>query len=93
MREKTIEEKAQELIDQGYFQVSRKFGYLAKIPDGKTPWEAMQEAHPYDARMMWEAFQDHVRAQYLRVYAPKECKLVIDEVLMAEFRRRGGEVA
>lgn len=91
MKEKTIEEEAQELIDQGYFQVSRKYGTVAKMPDGMTPFEALQAADPYFAQTEWERFQDHVRGHYLRVYSKE--KKHVDQVVLNVFRRLGGQAA
>lgn len=38
------EEQAVALIDEGWFQVSRKFRHLARLPEGKTGIEALIEA-------------------------------------------------
>lgn len=95
---------AQELIDQGYYQISRKFYILAKLPEGKTGKEALYEASlkTYEGLDNYDFWVKDTRRwvdglgeanstdQYLRVHA--DCITVTKEVF-EEFRRLGGRTA
>lgn len=58
--------KAQELVAQGYYQVSRRYRLVARLPPGYTGRKALREKNPKLASEMSEA---HCRDHFLRVYA------------------------
>lgn len=94
---------AQELIDQGYYQVSRKYGHLAKLPPGKTGIQALIDScrgpdgkrkdgsTPIEfeswAKRMGEG---HAGDQYLRCYAADDETVEVIKEVMDEFRKLGG---
>lgn len=92
---------AEELISGGYYQVSRKFGMLAKLPEGKTGREALYEATmrqyaglPNEAHFdrttrRWVNGMSEASAadQYLRVYA---VAVTVNPTTMRRFRTLGG---
>jgi hypothetical protein len=80
-------EQARALIRAGYYQVSRKWRSIAKLPEGKTGIEALTEV---SGRPEWAAALGEGRAgdHYLRCYAKKQRELPLE--LFIAFRRWGG---
>lgn len=89
--EQKVRAKAQQLIDEGWYQVSNRLCRVARLPKGKTGIEALAE----DNGQVWWAESLGERAagnQWLQVYAVKNkgcCKNVSQEVFDA-FRHLGG---
>lgn len=85
---------AEELIDEGYFQISRKYRMLAKLPDGQTGIQALIEAHqkrtyvrPDLIRWAYGLGEYHCGDSYLRGFAPA---IEVDKETFDEFRKLGG---
>lgn len=79
----TPSEQAQQLFDQGYRQVSRKYRTLARLPEGKTGLEALRRFITIDGISEPEA-GDH----FLRVHSRD--KVQLDRFVFAEFCKIGG---
>jgi hypothetical protein len=105
----TATEYAQLLVEQGFYQTSRKYADLARLPLGKSGRKAL-----FDARMaelgeltpellaFWK--KDTLRwvtclgeessaSQYVRVYASANERRTVSQTVLREFRRLGGKVA
>lgn len=87
------EASAQVLLDEGWVQTSRKYRTVARLPPGKTGYEALKAVDPGIARHFWEQFQrtcaDHaMRSCYEQRTAG--LSLELDEATFAAFRRLGG---
>ncbi|MFG0245721.1 MAG: hypothetical protein ACF8MF_06705 [Phycisphaerales bacterium JB052] len=83
-------ERAASLIEQGYYQTSRKHRTVARLPDEpKDPRHILAEASNSPARMLADpALAAHC---YLCVYAPAELKEDLSPLEFHWFRRLGGE--
>jgi hypothetical protein len=95
--------KAEELIRDGYYQVSRRFWDVACLPAGKSAVEAPGEA---SGRPEWAALLGETAAadHFLMVYGTARCPswarpwpsrarikcVELDEDVFLEFRRLGG---
>ena len=88
-------DEARQLIKDGYYQVSRAYQILARLPEGETGKAALAEAahrDHYDAKGWAERMPERDAAdQFLRVYAREEglWVMVTDDVF-DEFRKQGG---
>ena len=82
-----ITKRASVLLSSGYYQVSRKFRIVARLPSCTSGIEALAEASGDRA---WAQRLGEVQAtdHYLRVYA-KDC-LTLDRATFVEFLRLGG---
>ena len=83
-------QEAQKLIDEGWYQISRKYCMLARFPKGKTGIQALDELpkENYHTGILGEG---HSGDQYLRVHAPdKDKKTVSPEVFEAYLALGGG---
>jgi hypothetical protein len=103
----TAEQYAKLLLEQGYYQVSRKYGMLARLPDGKTGRQALFEASMEQYRGLpneasWDAQQRRwvghlpeasAADHYCRVYAPKHLQRTVSQSVMNAFRKLGGGTA
>lgn len=89
-----VETAARSLVEQGYFQTSGKFRHLARLPEGKTAYEALNEVAPHVAERFKESFERWCRSQYLRVYVRGEPdQVTVSPEVLKAFRRLGGQVA
>ena len=92
----TPEQKAQELLVQGYKQTSRKFRMLAKVPDGYTPIQALRRASPTEAKRVEEQFHRWASDAFMRLSNKNAvpefsyCYIEIDQETFDAFRRLGG---
>ena len=81
--------EAKRLLDKGYYQTSRSFRMLARLPEGKTAHQALTTANnePWTRGLTAACAGDY----YLRVHAPKEDRVILkcDRVFRA-FRALGG---
>src|SRR5574342_862917 len=78
---------AQDLINNGFYQVSRKFRLLARFPKGLTGKQALSMIDPNLGKRLTEGDAgDH----YLRIYASPPDLIEVDQETMDEFRRLGG---
>jgi len=90
----------QQLVAQGYMQISRKYRLFARIPDGKTGKQALLEASRaacvnekhYEVAREWmsKMFEHDAARYYRRVYAP-HYEASIQQ--MTEFKAAGGKTA
>ena len=83
---------AQELVAQGYVSVSNKYRLLAKLPEGKTAVQVLQERAPEEYARILERIENQCRATVLRVYGKDLQKVVPGEVFTA-FKKLGGGMA
>lgn len=86
----THEDEARALIKSGFYQISRKYRGLARLPDGKTGREAYMDASRptgYNPHLS----ERYAGDQYLRVYAPKQDRITVSFRTFQAFRRLGGD--
>ena len=91
-----IEKKIQNIINRGYYQVSRKFRIVARFPSGLSGKDALrkyaEEHRPWDVDKWVDGLGEGSAGDYfLRCYAPGMKLILIlteDEFLM--FRKLGG---
>lgn len=90
-----MEMTAQELIDGGYYQISRKHRILARLPSGKTGKQALLD-HALAHQIVpepetWVSSMDEYSAghQYL-CQAPTEDTVHVPHDVFTEYRRLGG---
>jgi len=93
-----VTEEAQKLIDQGWYQVSRAYCTVARLPKGKTGIQALidaelsggpggrKDAPQWAARMGEHHAGDH----FLRMYAKGDLQKQLSSTVFNEFRRLGG---
>jgi hypothetical protein len=86
------------LVRDGYKQVSRKYGLVVKLPEGKTGKEALKEAarsqRPHDVDRWVEALGEEQAGNfYRRVYAGPHLTVELSETSLKKFRAAGGGVA
>ena len=92
----TVKElKANELINNGYYQVSRKYRTLARLPNGMTGKQALltvaKKIRPWDAEKWVDCLGEGSAGEYyLRCHSSKEDQLEIGESLFRVFRFLGG---
>jgi hypothetical protein len=103
----TIVEEAKALLADGYFQTSRKYCDLARLPPGKTGREALFEASMREYlgltnEVYWQremhrwAFgmsEDAATDHYLRCYARTDLRKTVSPEVMRAFRQLGGRTA
>jgi len=90
-----LQKKVQGIIDQGYYQVSRRFRTLARLPKGKTGMEALLEAtdelQPMDAVKWVKGLgEGHAGDHFLRCHAGKNVQIILTEEEFHMFRKLGG---
>jgi hypothetical protein len=89
--EEETEITAEQLLSLGYYQTSRRFRHLARLPEGKTGKEALLESdfQHYD-KEHWIACMDEYSAGdfYLRGRAAD--KIVVSKEVFDQFRKLGG---
>lgn len=76
--------RAQQLLEEGYYQTSRGHRRVARLPPGKTGRQALREVAPRMAELSEASAGDH----YLRCYCREH--LDLDQETFNEFRRLGG---
>lgn len=93
IRDPTKEEliKAEQLIKEGYYQISRKYRHIAKLPEGMTGKQALKtvtsiERHYWVDAMGESSAGDH----YLSCYSPTNLRIVLDIPTFMAFRQAGG---
>lgn len=79
-------DRGRELVEAGYYQVSRKYGIVARLPAGLTGREALAQ-HWRGAERLTEGGAGNL---YLRVYAPPADQLTLAPAEFIAFRRAGG---
>jgi len=87
--------RAKKLIDGGYYQVSRKFRTLARLPKDMTGKQALLEIakneRPWDAEEWVNNLGDGAAGDhYLRCYSPESDYLEVGESIFQAFRDVGG---
>jgi hypothetical protein len=84
---KVYDKEVAKLLGGEWFQVSRRYRIVARLPEGKTGIEALSEA---SGRPEWAAGLRETNAgdQFLRVYATDTRTL--DRPTFAAFRKAGG---
>ena len=101
MQNKEVDPKvireAQALIDGGWYQTSRAYCMLAKLPVGKTGIQALIEAEQAsrDGReyaQVWAARmgEHHSGDHFLRMHAKGKLKKTVSSQVMDEFKKLGG---
>ena len=80
------EKEAADLIAQGYFQTSRRFRHLCKLPEGRTGVQALADA---SGDRVWAEWLGEANAgdHWLRVYGKP---ISVSQEVFAEFLRQGG---
>lgn len=85
---------AQELIDEGWYQVSRRWRTVARLPDGKTGVQALTEAETRRDAEKWAKMLGEGSAgdHFLRCHANKDgLWKELDVPTFAAFRKLGGD--
>lgn len=77
---------AKELVAAGYFQISRKYREVARLPEGVTGIQALQRHWREPVKLSERDATD----QYLRVYATDKIELSLIE--WNDYIRAGGGV-
>lgn len=70
--------RVDELIAEGYEQISRKYRTLARLPYGKTGLEALAEVDPDLAVQYLRNAEEMAKSQYLRVYSRDKVELTTE---------------
>lgn len=82
----------QELVEAGYFQISKRFRCVARLPPGKSGIDALTDAAKHDRSdaRAWAKKLGETRAAdyYIRCYAKDE--IVLDQATWDAFVRAGG---
>jgi hypothetical protein len=65
---------------------------LARVPLGKTPLEALEDADPHAAAQLVSWLNDRARAMYVRVYAEGENRVELSDEEFLEFLGKTGRV-
>ena len=78
-----------QLIQDGYEQVSRKYRRLARLPDGMNGIEAMRTVDPGFVRLKMEHLEQECAEMFLRVYSAEKVELTVEE--FEEFLRKRDE--
>jgi len=88
---------ARRLIDEGWYQTSRKFRCLARLPEGMTGKEALLEEakkeRPWDAEKWVNCLGERSAGDHwLRCYSRRveECNQQVSQKVFDAFRRLGG---
>lgn len=103
----TPTEQAQWLIDHGYYQTSRRYGSLARLPlgmGGRTALyvAAMKQYRGLPNEKFWRQEMrrwvegmsiEGAIGQYLRVYAPESLRITVSQDVITAFHKLGGKVA
>lgn len=85
-------EKISKLLEAGTIQISSKYRLVAKMPEGKTWYEAMEEYDPGMADGYIKDFNRQMEEQFLRVFGDKAGLWVkLTEEEFKEFRRQRRE--
>ncbi len=84
------ERLAKELVSAGYKQISSKYRIVARLPEGKSGYEALRDADPDFAGRLLANFQRDCEDQFLRVCANNSHRMTLDELTFAAFRAAGG---
>ena len=84
---------AADLVGAGYYSTSRKYRYIAKLPEGRTGVDLMTEAWagthtPEEVALRTE---ESMRSQWLRVHCKETVVLSYEEY--QAFRKAGGQSA
>lgn len=77
-----------QLIAQGYIQVSRRYRIVARLPEGKTGLEALREVDPRLVQEMLDRVERDATDMYLRVHATPAEKLNLSETEFEAFLER-----
>lgn len=85
----TPHERAQSLIAHGFYQISRVYRTLARLPEGATGKEALNSTARSTARPT-KLEEGRAGDQYLRVYAPQHDRVEIDHATFRAYRALGG---
>jgi hypothetical protein len=64
-----IKRSIDDIVAQGYEQVSRKYRIVARLPEGKTGLEALAEVDPELAKHMLDEVNLEAGRHYMRVHA------------------------
>jgi len=81
---------AQQLIDGQYYQISRQYKTLARLPKGKTGTQALLACLPVGERRSHWADELKDGDHYLRVYAGQDDRVQVDLVTFRHYRSLGG---
>ncbi len=84
------ERHAKALVAAGYRQISSKYRIVARLPEGKSGYEALRDADPDFAARLLANFQRDCEDQFLRVCASDKHKQTLDELTFTAFRAAGG---
>jgi hypothetical protein len=79
--------KVEQLIAEGFEQVSRRYRRLARLPYGKTGLEALAEVDPELAAHMLDSVNRRAAEQYMRVYAKDDEKIELNAEEFDEYLR------
>ena len=82
--------RVDELIRNGFEQVSRKYRTLARLPPGKTGLEALAEVYPDLAAHFLRNANRIAAEQYLRCYAKGEDKIELTRDEFNEYLEKTG---
>lgn len=87
------EDIAAELVSDGWKAVSNKHRTIARLPQGKTGLEALQECAPDEFRRIMEQAEQRAADTYRRTYAMVDIgtKQELDHDMLRAFKRVGGE--
>jgi hypothetical protein len=78
------------IIASGFRQTSRKYRRLARVPQGKTPFEALKEVDPHYAEMLLERLNNWAENEYLRVHANGEDVVELSDDEFKEYLAKTG---
>lgn len=93
IRDPTKEEiaKAEQLIKEGYYQISRKYRHIARLPEGMTGKQALKLVTPPERHYWVEAMgESSAGDHYLSCYSPPNQQVVLDIPTFMAFRQAGG---
>jgi len=85
-----VAKEAQALIDGGWYQTSRAYCMLAKLPKGKTGMQSLIETKEWDSANVARMGEHGAGEQFLRVYAKGTLKKSVSSHVMDAFKRLGG---
>jgi len=84
-------EYAQKIIDEGYYQTSRKHRHVARLPKGLTGKEALKSVTPENRHYWVDGLgESNSGDHYLCVYGKPEDSLTLTIPEFAAFRKLGG---
>ncbi len=94
IRDPTKEEiaKAEQLIKEGYYQISRKYRTLAKLPEGMTGKQALRSVTPIERHYWVDAMPESSAGDhYLSCHTTPEQRITLDIPTFIVFRKTGGD--